>query len=193
MRFEDATQIFIHTREKGYLFSVITAALEQLNLSVQDARIYSSVDGMTLDTFFVLDSDGASIADDLGRIKHIGVYLNRQLQNAESYPDIVQRRTPRQMKHFSIPTVTNMSYDPIKQVTVLEVATPDRPGLLARIGKIFFDFNIDLRGAKIATLGERVEDVFFITDSSGRPLEDEDLRQQIQRAICEQLDEQAAG
>ena len=69
----------------------------------------------------------------------------------------------------------------------------DRPGLLARIGRIFFDYGIELQAAKIATLGERVEDVFFITDTSQRPLEDEALCSEIQAAICKELDEQAAA
>jgi [protein-PII] uridylyltransferase len=71
--------------------------------------------------------------------------------------------------------------------------TPDRPGLLARIGKIFFDYNIHLQNAKIATLGERVEDVFFITDQHQKPIEDPKLCSAIQAAICKELDEQAAA
>ena len=42
----------------------ICAELEQLDLSVHDARIYNANDGMSLDTFFVLDSDGQPIAED---------------------------------------------------------------------------------------------------------------------------------
>ena len=68
-----------------------------------------------------------------------------------------------------------------------------RSGLLARIGKIFVDFNIELQAAKIQTLGERVEDVFFITDSEQQPITDPELCAAIQRAIREQLDEQAAA
>jgi len=86
-----------------------------------------------------------------------------------------------------------MRLDPIKGVTVLEVTTPDRPGLLARIGRIFVEFGVELQAAKIATLGERVEDVFFITDKNEQPIEDEQLRRDIQAAICKELDEQAAA
>jgi [protein-PII] uridylyltransferase len=48
---------------------------------------------------------------------------------------------------------------------VLEVVSLDRPGLLARIGEVFVDFGLICQAAKIQTLGERVEDVFFITDT----------------------------
>ena len=64
----NTTQIFIHARSNVQLFSRICAQLEQLNLSIHDARIYNANDGMTLDTFFVLGSDGQSIAEDLSLI-----------------------------------------------------------------------------------------------------------------------------
>jgi len=188
-----ATQIFIHARAQDYLFAVIAAGLEQLDLSVHDARIYSSVGGMAMDTFFVLDADGSSIAADSHRIRHIISYLGQQLQDKDHYPEIVERRTPRQIRAFSIPTETTMTVDAAKSLSVLEVVTPDRPGLLARIGRIFVEYGIELQAAKIATLGERVEDVFFITNGEQKPIEDESLCAEIQAAICKELDEQAAA
>jgi [protein-PII] uridylyltransferase len=189
----NTTQIFIHARSRAQLFSMICAELEQLDLSVHDARIYSGADGMSLDTFFVLDSAGQPIAEDGPRLRHIRDQLTAALGEDSSYPDIVKRRTPRQMKSFSIPTETSMSVDEIKHVTVLEVASPDRPGLLARLGKIFVDFNIELQAAKIQTLGERVEDVFFITDENQQPISDPQRCEAIQQAIRNELDAQAAA
>ena len=77
--------------------------------------------------------------------------------------------------------------DAQRPVTVLEITAPDRPGLLARIGKIFLDFDLSLQNAKIATLGERVEDVFFITDACNQPLSDPELCARLQDAIVQQL------
>ena len=186
----NTTQIFIHARSRAHLFSGICALLEQLDLSVHDARIYNDNHGMSLDTFFVLDSSGQSIAEDGQRLRDIAEQLTIGLSAAEDYPNIVERRTPRQMKSFTIPTETRMSIDEIKNVSVLEVATPDRPGLLARIGRIFVEFDITLQAAKIQTLGERVEDVFFITDENQQAITDEDLCAAIQAAVCEELDQQ---
>jgi len=73
---------------------------------------------------------------------------------------------------------------------VLEVRSPDRPGLLARIGEVFVRFSVVLQAAKIQTLGERVEDVFFITDDAHRALEDPELCAAIQAAIRRELDGQ---
>jgi [protein-PII] uridylyltransferase len=190
---ELATQIFVHARSQDYLFAVVAAALEQLDLSVQDARVYNSVDGMAMDTFYVLDANGETISQDPDRIQHISAQLTELLGDRARYPEIVKRRTPRQVKFFSVPTETSMGIDETRQVSVLEVTTPDRPGLLARIGGIFFDFGIELQAAKIATLGERVEDVFFITDGEGNPITDQKLSVEIQSAICKELDEQAAA
>jgi len=148
---------------------------------------------MAMVTFYVLDADGHSIANDSARLDHIAQVLTRQLKDRSRFPEIVKRRTPRQVKYFAIPTETKMSVDPIKQVSVLEVVTPDRPGLLARIGSIFFDYGIELQAAKITTLGERVEDVFFLTDAQQRPIEDPDLCAAIQAAIRQELDEQVAA
>jgi [protein-PII] uridylyltransferase len=189
----NTTQIFIHALSHAQLFSRICAELEQLDLSVHDARIYNANDGMSLDTFFVLDSSGQPIAEDGARLKHIKLHLTEVLAGDPEAPRILQRRTPRQVKSFSVPTETSMSVDATKNVSVLEVASPDRPGLLARIGKILVDFNIELQAAKIQTLGERVEDVFFITDSRQQPITDPELCNAIQRAICSELDEQAAA
>ena len=167
--------------------------MEQLDLSVHDARIYNGNDGMSLDTFFVLDSRGSPITEDGARLKHIREHLTNALAEEADDTQVVQRRTPRRKKSFSVPTETCMSVDETKNVSILEVASPDRPGLLALLGRIFVDFNVELQAAKIQTLGERVEDIFFITDENHQAVTDPELCRAIQQAICSELDDQAAA
>jgi len=121
----NTTQIFIHTRSRAQLFSRICASLEQLDLSIHDARIYSANDSMILDTFYVLDSDGQPITEDTARHKHIKEYLTANLSTDATDSEVAARRTPRQMKSFSIPTETSMSVDEIKNQSVLEVRVED--------------------------------------------------------------------
>ena len=104
----------------------------------------------------------------------------------------MQRRTPRQLKFFSIPTHTYISHNHEKNYSVLEVIAADRPGLLACLGDIFVEFDIELINAKIATLGERVEDIFFITDKNMQAINDAQVCEDIQAAIRHRLDEQVA-
>jgi len=190
---QGATQIFVRTQEHPSLFAVLAADLEHLQLSIQDARLYSATAGHIHYTFFVLDAGGEPLAGDRERMADIHRDLMESLRSARTDPDIVRRRTSRQLRLFSTPTETQVSRHPSKAQTVLEVITPDRPGLLARIGRIFVDHGVRLQNAKITTLGARVEDVFFITDLDGQPIEDLLRLEAIQAAIRRELDQQASG
>ena len=185
--FEGGTQIFIYAPDQHDFFAVTVAAMDQLNLNIHDARVITSTSQFTLDTYIVLDADGGSIGDNPVRIKEIREGLVSALSHPDDYPAIIQRRVPRQLKHFAFAPQVIISNDAGRPVTVLELTSPDRPGLLARIGKIFLDFDLSLQNAKIATLGERVEDVFFVTDACNQPLSDPDLCARLQNAIIEQL------
>ncbi|MBD8575944.1 [protein-PII] uridylyltransferase [Pseudomonas syringae] len=185
--FEGATQIFIYAPDQHDFFAVTVAAMDQLNLNIHDARIITSSSRFTLDTYVVLDSDGGSIGNNPERIEQIRHGLSEALHNPDDYPTIIKRRVPRQLKHFAFAPQVTIHNDAQRPVTVLELLAPDRPGLLARIGKIFLEFDLSLQNAKIATLGERVEDVFFITDANNQPLSDPQLCLRLQEAITEQL------
>ena len=185
--FEGATQIFIYAPDQHDFFAVTVAAMDQLNLNIHDARVITSTSQFTLDTYIVLDADGGRIGDNPARIKQIREGLVEALRNPDEYPAIIQRRVPRQLKHFAFAPLVSIHNDAQRPVTVLEITAPDRHGLLARIGKIFLDFDLSLQNAKIATLGERVEDVFFITDAHNQPLADPELCARLQDAIVQQL------
>lgn len=182
----NATQILVLSRDTPELFARICAEIELLDLSINDARLYSGDDSTTLDTFFVLNADGTPVSSDDATIDGIRAALQRALEEGRNRT--VSRHTPRQLKSFLTPTVTRITQDPDRGWTVLEVATPDRPGLLARISQIFVEQQVALQSAKIQTLGERVEDVFFITDRSGRAITDGDALCELTDRIAEVLD-----
>ena len=185
--FEGGTQIFIYAQDQHDFFAVTVAAMAQLNLSIHDARILTSTSQFTLDTYIVLEAEGDSIGDNPARIKQIRQGLIDALKNPDEYPSIIQRRVPRQLKHFAFAPRVTIHNDANRPVTILELIAPDRPGLLARVGRIFLDFDLSLQNAKIATLGERVEDVFFVTDAHNQPLSDPELCTRLQEAIVQQL------
>jgi len=186
------TKVFIYTKEQNHLFAATVAAMEQLGLNIHDSRISTSSNGYSLDTYIVLESNDEPIRD-VTRIEEIKQVLIEELDDPEDYNDIVQRRTPRQLKHFTMPTQVIISNDPVSQRTLLEVITPDRPGLLARIGRIFVEMDINLLTAKIVTLGERVEDIFVITDQNLGPIGDPQVCEKLRSRICHDLDEQVTN
>ncbi len=183
------SQIIIYMKDRADLFAATTAVLEQLNLNIVDARINSSEGPYSISSYVVLDEQGQPLGVDPARKERVRKRLIEELDDPEDYPDIIHRRTPRQLKHFAFPTEVTFSNDTVNQRTVIEVITPDRPGLLARIGQVFLDHRVRLTNAKIATLGERVEDVFFITDEHGEPLSDPNLCQTLQQHLCKMLDD----
>ncbi len=185
--FEGGTQIFIYAPDQHDFFAVTVAAMDQLNLSIQDACVLTSTSQFTLDTYVVLDADGGSIGDNPSRIEEIRAGLAEALQHPEHYSSIIQRRVPRQLKSFAFAPRVTIHTDAQRPLSIIEVIAPDRPGLLARIGQIFLDFDLSLQNAKIVTLGERVEDVFFVTDAHGQPLADPERCARLQSAIIQQL------
>ena len=100
----------------------------------------------------------------------------------------VARRMPRQFKHFPIKTHVDFKLDEYDQRTVMTLITADRPGLLSRVGRAFADCKVRLFNAKIATLGARAEDVYYITDLNNRPLTEEGQLDCLEQAIHRYLD-----
>ena len=67
--------------------------------------------------------------------------------------------------------------------TVVEVLAPDAIGLLYRVTRVFASFELDVRTAKVQTLGDQVVDAFYLTHAGGELVTDPDLRVELDRAI----------
>lgn len=188
----DCTQIVIYQQSRNDLFAATTAVLEQLNLNIVDARINSTQGASTLSSFIVLEPGEHSISKSPERKTEVYQRIVEELDDPNDFPDIIHRRTPRQLKHFSFPTEVTFSNDMNHQRTLMEVITPDRPGLLAKIGRALTEKGVYIVNARIATLGERVEDVFVVSDHNGNPLSDPELCSSLRRDICHMLDNHPA-
>lgn len=185
------TQIFVYSHTKHHLFATTAAVLEQLKLNILDARITKTKDDFNLNTYMVLEQNNRPLSDDPEQLAEVKSRLISALRQPQNPPTVSRRHTPRWLKHFSMPTQVSIYDDDVQGCTIVEVITPDRPGLLARIGRIFLTQELELQKAKIATLGERVEDVFFITTKDLKPLANSELHKILQSEICTQLDESA--
>jgi [protein-PII] uridylyltransferase len=181
------SEVFIYSKDRIGLFAVTTALLDQLRLDVVDARIETTTDGRSLDSYRVLEYDGNAI-DDVKREQKIVKALKNGLNNPDSINFKVSRRIPRQVKHFKIPTQIEVSQDDAHQRTILKLITADRPGLLARVGHAFSLCDVNLKAAKIATIGAEAEDIFFITGEDKKQIEDPQKLQCLQESILQQLD-----
>lgn len=188
-QYEGGTQIFVYTPDTENLFAATVNAMDHLNLTIMDARIITSADGFSLDTYIVLDEHGTPIGNDRPRLQTMRETLTQALRDPSQFGRIVQRQMPRRNKHFKVPTEVIISNDIVNDRTVVEVQALDRPGLLARIGRLFMEFDLLLQNARIATLGEKVEDVFFVTQKDGSPVSDPELCKRLQQRLQEELDD----
>ncbi|MBF7685880.1 [protein-PII] uridylyltransferase [Acinetobacter sp. B10A] len=170
---QDAVQIFIYTQDKPNLFATTVAVLDRMNLDVQDARIITSKTDFSLDTYIVLDRFGTLLTDP-ERQKTVIQALSNALSHVDEYPNLMQRRIPRQLRHFNIENIVNIKIDDVLKQHEIEISTLDHPGLLAKIGGLFMMQGLDIHSAKIATLGEKVEDIFYVTKKNGMLMSDEE-------------------
>jgi [protein-PII] uridylyltransferase len=184
---EGATEIVIYTRDQPKLFAASVIAMDQLGLSIHDARIHTSANALCFNTYIVLDETGQPLGADVRRKRHIREELTERL--ADPQTAVVQRRIPRRLKQFQRPTEAHVTNPLEAPHSVLEIVASDRPGLLARLGVIFTELEISVHAARITTLGERVEDVFFISGRDGRPLHDKAAIERLTTTIRRRLDQ----
>ncbi len=182
------TEIFIYMRDRESLFVQITALLDQRNLDIVNARIMTTDDGIALNVFQVLTSDHEPL-DEGEPSDDLTSELRHKLQQPPSAELRVNRRLPRQLRYFPIETRISFTEDAANQRTLMHLTTRDQPGLLAEIGAVFEDCDIQVQGAKIATVGAEVEDVFFIATQDGAPVRCGQTLSCLRRQIHDRLEQ----
>ncbi|HET7396415.1 MAG TPA: [protein-PII] uridylyltransferase [Gammaproteobacteria bacterium] len=182
------TAVCVYSRNDDFIFGRVTAVLSQLGLTVLDARLMPVGIDSRLDTYVVLEDDDAPISEP-GRLREIEQVLRREINRHNASPIPVTRQAPRQVRMFTTPTQIHFAADPVNERTVLEISAGDRPGLLSQIGQALKACEIRLQNAKITTVGERAEDVFFITDASGQPLDDKEMQESLRVALLSRIGE----
>jgi [protein-PII] uridylyltransferase len=181
-----SAEVFVYTKNEEAIFSLSTATLDQLGLTILDARIMTTTDNYVLNSFLVLEQSGKPI-NELFREVHICTVLrnNLLLREVKKHKNI--HRQSRQAKHFPIPTNITFHADPLNRHTIIELITTDHAGLLSKIGRAFVQQGIHLHSAKITTIGSRAEDMFYITDNQSQPITDIARQEQIREEILKML------
>ncbi len=157
----DGVQVMIFTPDQKELFVRLTGFFGRLGFTIIDAKVHTTRHGHALDSFMLQDPGGeSSYRDVITLIEH---ELTRYL----AHPDAIDRpsrgRMSRQVKHFPITPQVSIRPDEAGRHYILSLTAADRPGLLFDIAEVLASHGIRLHTAKIATLGERVEDTFLLT------------------------------
>lgn len=184
------TELFIYTRTYDTLFLQATSLLERSNVTILDARIFSTSDGYSLDSFLVANHEYQPLGESNQSVHLLELLQANITQPPEAIPE-VSRQLARQIKHFKFPTRVEFEQHEVPGRTVMHVKALDRPGLLSRIARALHDCEIQLSNARVATFGERAEDIFYITDKDDQPIHDPSQLKCIERSITKYLgDEQ---
>lgn len=153
------------------LFSLIAGVLALNGLDVLDATAYSEA-GYALDEFRVVGQFGPEIPvdrirDDLQRAASDRSSLpSRLAERARRYP---KRRASARPLNPAVRVLNDASDD----ASVVEVVGPDSLGLLHRITAMLTDLDVDIRTAKVTTIGPDVVAAFYVTDRAGAKIGDD--------------------
>jgi len=157
----EGLQVLVYTRDQSDLFARICGYFDQAGFSILDARIHTSKTGYALDTFQVVSSS------DLGDhyrelINMLEAGLSQSVAQAGPLPTPTRGRVSRRVKSFPIAPRVTLRPDEKAQNWLLNISASDRLGLLYCVARVLARHQIEVQLAKVATLGERVEDTFLI-------------------------------
>ncbi|TMG95191.1 MAG: [protein-PII] uridylyltransferase [Betaproteobacteria bacterium] len=160
----EGLQVMIYVPDQPDLFARISGYFGSVGFSIVDAKIYTTRHGYALDTFQVMDIGSVPHPRDM--IAQIESELADWLANQVPLPQPVQGRVSRRVKHFPIAPEVRIVPDEKGQYHSLSITAGDRPGLLYAIALVLSRYGVSLHTAKIATLGERAEDVFVVSGAA---------------------------
>jgi len=182
----DGIEAVLYTPKEDRTFAHATAVLDELGMTIIDARIVSLDKHHSIVTLVFMEQD-SRVESDEARINKVRRSLTRILTAPSDKVLSVTRTVPRQARMFTTKTTVDFGRSTANDQTVLELRAADRPGLLSTIGQVFIEQGIDIEAAKIVTIGERAEDVFYVCLESGGGALNESQQDDLGMALLDRL------
>ena len=162
------TEVFVCAPDSDHLLCNVTAGFDLENLNIVDARVHRTNSGLVVMIFVVLNvGRNKPTKSGLNSTNHS---LRTQIMNPKPGKDPQQTRLSRSLLHFPIDTKVTFPKPRDQINTIMVVTAQDQPGLLYKVATAFIKCKTHLVSAKISTFGERAEDIFYITDRDGQPI-----------------------
>jgi [protein-PII] uridylyltransferase len=169
-----ATRISVFTSDREGLFYRICAGLAGAGANVIDARVHTTRDGRALDNILVLDGQGQPYSD-----RRLRARLIRSVECglvSQALPDLPEPERVRAGRAaFKVAPSVAIAESASSRTTVVEVNARDRRALLAGLARGIHECGQRVHSAHIATYGERAVDVFYLTRSDGKKLDQHDM------------------
>lgn len=176
-------RITVVSPDRPGTFSRVAGVLALHNLDILGAEAHSDEQGMAASEFRVQSPFGAIDWDPV--TTSVRLAFDGELDLEGRLADKAARARPRKPTMAARPGAPTVRFDESasSNATFLEVRAPDTVGLLHRITKVFADLGLDIRHARILTLGEEVVDTFYLARPGLGKITDESQRDGIARAI----------
>ncbi len=160
-RVGEGLQVMVYCHDKRTLFARICDFFARMNYTIVEAKIHTTQHGYALNSFQIMQvTESATAYRDI--MAYIEFELAQEITLDRPFTIQASGRVNRQLKHFPIGNKVNLVSDN-KGAFVLSFVAGDRPGLLARIARLFDQYQVRLHRAKVNTLGSRAEDVFWVS------------------------------
>jgi [protein-PII] uridylyltransferase len=152
--------------------------------NIVDAQIFTTTDARALDTI-ALTREFDHDEDERRRAARVADTIEKALTGAIKLPDMLANRPPPKgrIKAFAIEPEVTINNNWSNRYTMMEVTGLDRPGLLFELTATISKLNLNIASAHVATFGERVVDVFYVTDLLGAKITAATRQAAIKRAL----------
>ena len=186
--FTAITELTIYTPDHPRLLALITGACAAAGANIAGAQIFTTTDGMALDTILI-QREFPSEDDELRRAERIADIIRKALRGELWLKEAVARayRPQLRINAFTVEPRVIIDNQSSNRFTVIEINGRDRIGLLYDLTEALYKLNLNIGSAHVTTFGEKAIDVFYVTDLTGGKIENETRRSQIERALSNVL------
>jgi [protein-PII] uridylyltransferase len=180
----EATELTVLCPDHPWLLSMIAGACAVAGANIVDAQISTTTDGRALDTIS-FNREFERDDDEERRATRIAEIVEKTLRGEIRLPDVVAKRAPLKgrIKAFALEPTITINNQWSHRYTMIEVTGLDRTGLLYELTTTLSKLNLNIASAHVATFGERVVDVFYVTDLMGAQITSPTRQAAIKRAL----------
>lgn len=184
-------RVIVHESVSAGCFHKLTGVFSAKRMEILSAQICTTTDGLVIDSYRVRDYDHEGEVPEF-RQAEVAKLIRQALRGeldvdtlfktrSRFSPNVVQGPVSNLPMRVVIDNETSDKY------TILDVFAHDRPGLLYRIARTLFEWQLSVVLAKISTHFDQVVDVFYVTDSTGRKISDGNRLKQLRDGLAGQI------
>ncbi len=185
--FTAITELTVHAPDHPRLLSLLTGACSALDANISGAQIFTTSDGMALDTLLI--QRAFDEGDEVKRAERISDLITKLLHGDERLSSVLDKRqkSDARLQPFSVEPRVVIDNDSSNKHTVIELTGLDRVGLLHDLTEALFTLNLNIASAHITTYGERAVDVFYVSDLTGAQILNTDRQNTIIDVLLQAL------